>query len=98
MKVNFAPRTVEEEIEQNISCIIDTVAGTVPLFREFGLDTVNVDMRIEFLESQMSNKILSAVQEFEPRVIVTEVVFSEIENGMTNPKVIYDILPEVLPE
>lgn len=98
MKVNFAPKSKEEEIEQNITCIIDTVAGNVPLFRAFGLDNANVDMHIEFLQAQMANRIIDAVQEFEPRANVTEVVFSEIEDGKTSPKVIYNILPEVVPE
>lgn len=97
MKVIFAPKSKEEEIEQNIACIIDTVAGNVPLFRTFGLDNANVDMNIEFLQAQMANRVIDAVQEFEPRVNVTEVIFTEIEDGKTKSKVIYNILPEVIP-
>lgn len=89
MKVDFAPATLEEELAQNIACIIETVVGTVPLARSFGLDSTFVDSTSPFVESQMTNQIISAVQEFEPRATVTEVIFAKGEDGQVKPMVKY---------
>ena len=91
MIVNFAPQTLKEELDQNIACIIETVAGTVPLDRSFGLDIADVDLPTNILQSQMTNKIISAIQDYEPRVKVDSVVFVTDDNGVVKPDVRYSL-------
>ncbi|MCY7485820.1 GPW/gp25 family protein [Paenibacillus alvei] len=93
MKINFHPTTQAEEIEQNVKCIIDTVMGTVPLFRNFGLDTPQ-DVPVPFLESQLMIRVTEAIQEYEPRVEVTKVIVETGENGKAFPLVDYNIVEE----
>lgn len=93
MKVNFHPVTREEEIEQNVKCIVDTVAGTVPLDRAFGLD-VPQDVPAPFLESQLSIRVIEAVQEYEPRVEVAGVTMESGEDGEVYPRVAYNLIEE----
>lgn len=89
MNINFSPATLEEELIQNITCIMETVRGTLPLARAFGLDATCLDRTSPFAESQLSNQIISAVQVYEPRVTVTEVLFTKGEDGQVKPIVKY---------
>lgn len=93
MKVIFHPATKAEEIEQNVKCIIDTVMGTVPLFRNFGLDTPQ-DVPVPFLESQLVIRITEAIQEYEPRVEITNIGIEPGEDGKAYPRVEYNIVEE----
>jgi phage baseplate assembly protein W len=92
MIVNFAPSTLEAEIEQNITCILETVAGTVPLDRSFGLDSFGMDTSSTFYESQMTNRIITAIQEAEPRVVVTGLTFERKDGNTVKPIVRYNIV------
>ncbi|BFH12339.1 GPW/gp25 family protein [Paenibacillus melissococcoides] len=93
MKINFHPATRAEEIDQNVRCIVDTVAGTVPLDRAFGLD-VPQDVPAPFLESQLTMRVIEAVQEYEPRVEVTGVTVEPGEGGKVYPRVAYNLIEE----
>ncbi|MDG0871018.1 GPW/gp25 family protein [Paenibacillus thiaminolyticus] len=93
MKINFYPATRAEEIEQNVKCIVDTVAGTVPLDRAFGLD-VPQDVPAPFLESQLTIRVIEAVQEYEPRVEVAGVTVEPGEDGKVYPRVAYNLIGE----
>lgn len=93
MKVNFHPATRAEEIEQNVKCIIDTVMGTVPLDRTFGLDTPQ-DVPVPFLESQLAIRVTEAIQEYEPRVEITNIAIEPGEDGKAYPRVEYSIIEE----
>ncbi|TVX93054.1 GPW/gp25 family protein [Paenibacillus agilis] len=94
MKVNFAPTSLREEIEQNIDCILETIQGTAPLARGFGLDKTDVDSLDNLIEARMTNKVITAIQEHEPRVQVTEVYFPAGEDGKIKPKVKYVMVEE----
>lgn len=91
MIVNFAPKTMVEELEQNIACIIETVLGSAPLYRSFGLDWSDVDAPVNILQSRMTNRIISAIQDFEPRVTVDSVTYTFGDNGSLKPKVNFSI-------
>lgn len=93
MKINFHPATQAEEIAQNVKCIIDTVVGTVPLDRAFGLDTPR-DVPVPFLESQLAIRVTEAIQEYETRVEVTKVIVEPGEDGKAYPRVEYNIVEE----
>lgn len=92
MIVNFAPQTLEEEVRQNIACIMETVAGSVPLDRSFGLDSTIVDLPMNIVQSQMTNRIIAAIQAYEPRIIVNEVRFQTMNDHAVKPLVKYSIV------
>lgn len=89
MIVNFSPQTLDEELAQNVTCILETVMGSVPLSRSFGLESTAIDLPINFLKSQLTNKIITALQELEPRVIVDSVAYESGEDGEVKPIVNY---------
>lgn len=43
-KINLAPKSVKDEIIQNVQCILGTVKGSVPLNRDFGTSIDSVDL------------------------------------------------------
>ncbi|OPA76734.1 hypothetical protein BVG16_16315 [Paenibacillus selenitireducens] len=91
MIVNFSPKSIDEEIHQNVVCIIETVAGSVPLNRSFGLDSTDTDLPVNILQAQMTNRIISALQDLEPRIVVEAVTYQPGEDGKVNPNVKYKI-------
>lgn len=91
MIINFAPETIQEEVDQNIRCILETVMRTVPLARSIGLDSTGIDLPIMFYESQMTNKIITAIQEFEPRAVVSAVTYATGNDGMLKPDITYQL-------
>jgi len=97
MIVNFAPNTIAEELDQNIKCIIETITGSVPLARSFGVDQTDVDAPVNFVQSQMANKIITAIQEQEPRVVVDSITFAiDEDTGSVKPNVKYSIKQEAM--
>ena len=77
-----------EEILQNISMVISTPKGSVPLDRDFGIDMSDLDMPLEIAENIFTAKIIEAVQDYEPRATVTKVVYSKDHlTGRLKPKV-----------
>ena len=43
-QINFAPKTVVEEVLQNVRCILRTTKFSVPLDRDLGIDAEPLDM------------------------------------------------------
>ena len=66
---------------QNIAVILSTPKGTVPLYRDFGLDREFLDMPIPEAEVRMIAPIREAVQEWEPRATVKDVFFTRSGDG-----------------
>lgn len=97
-KITLAPKTEREEIEQNLMMILTTYAGSVPLYREFGIDSSVLDQPQEVARALISSSIYELVDTFEPRVLVEEIQFMETEeqaaNGQIIPKLTY-IIQEV---
>ncbi|MEB9894113.1 baseplate assembly protein, partial [Bacillus cereus] len=63
------------------------------LDRAFGLD-VPQDVPAPFLESQLTMRVIEAVQEYEPRVEVTGVTVEPGEGGKVYPRVAYNLIEE----
>lgn len=61
------------EIMQNVRTIVSTTMGTVPLEREFGIDTGALDNPLPVTRVRMTGRIIEAIQLYEPRVEVTKV-------------------------
>lgn len=90
-EVNFNP-TLAEEITQNVRTIINTVRGSVPLDRSFGLSNDYMDDPTLIAQARMTGLIITAIQTYEPRAIVSQVTFeSDDEKGILQPIVQIEI-------
>lgn len=74
-----------DSIKQNIQVIASTYAGTVPLDRAFGISPDVVDQPDIIAQALLTNELMAAVAEFEPRAEVTSIEFernqAETEQG-----------------
>jgi len=84
------PRTLEEEVKQNIRFLLSTPKGSVPLNREFGISLELLDNPTPVAKQRLIAEIISAIERWEPRARVTKVWFEEDESGKLVPRV--DIL------
>ena len=69
------------EIMQNVRMILSTPKGSVPLDREFGIDTVFLDEPEPVAMARAVPEIIEAVEKYEPRVKVTTVEWVERNDG-----------------
>lgn len=63
------------EILQNVRTILDTIKGTVPFDREFGLNITFLDRPLPAAMAEFRGESISAIERLEPRVSVTSVDF-----------------------
>ena len=75
------------EIMQNVRTILSTAKGSVPLDREFGLDSAMVDEPESILRARRVADIVSAIETYEPRVMVTHVDWRGDGDGVVQPTV-----------
>lgn len=95
--ISIMPENEFEEIAQNVRMIITTLKKQVPLDRGFGLDSALVDMPINVAQVRMTANIVTAVNEFEPRVKVKKVNFSgDGVEGLVVASVIVEIIESKL--
>ena len=86
--VSFAPGNELEEILQNVRTILTTMKGSAPLDRDFGLDGSVLDRPVNALRAVLTTNIIEAVEQYEPRVKVTQVSFSgNADEGVVIPTV-----------
>ena len=78
---------------QNIAVILSTPMGTVPLYRDFGLDWSFLDKPTPVAKVLMVAPVREAIQRWEPRATVLDVSFSEdpAQPGVLIPRVEVDI-------
>ncbi len=79
-------------ILQNIRVILGTAKGSVPLYREFGLDQRFLDMPEPVARSMMIGKIRDAIEQFEPRARFAGVSFKPAQEGRIIPVVEVEIV------
>lgn len=70
-----------ESIKQNIGIICSTYMMTVPLDRSFGIDPSYLDEPEPILRALLTNGVMAAILEFEPRAQVTQVSFQDSDNS-----------------
>lgn len=86
-QVDFGATGVNE-ILQNVRTIISTPKYSVPLNREFGVDTTMLDAPIPVAQAKLTAQIVAAVHKWEPRATVTRVTYEgEAQDGILRPKV-----------
>ena len=62
---------------QNISVILRTQQGTVPMYREFGLPMKFLDKPIPVAKPMLYIEAKEAIELYEPRATVLDVLFTE---------------------
>ena len=73
-KIAMSETDTVRNILQCIKCILNTRKGTIPLYREFGVDMSYVDKPLQIARQMLYVAVKEAVQEFEPRVEVVDVI------------------------
>lgn len=85
--VDFAPGDLLSEVSQNIRSIITTPKGSVPIFREFGLDENIVDMPVNSSLAKIRSEIILAVKKFEPRAKISRINFEHGNDGRLSVRI-----------
>ena len=86
-EVNFNPDKLSE-ILQNVKTILTTAKGSVPLDRDFGIDTSLIDLPVPVAKAKLTANIIDAIEKYEPRVTVSSVSFKgDGEDGIIVPTV-----------
>lgn len=89
--VDMSPKTEALEILQNVRTILSTQKGTIPLDREFGLDSTVIDLPVALARAKLTNEIFQAIKRYEPRVKVDSITFTWDISGKLVPKVVITI-------
>ena len=92
IRLNEPDRT--ESILQNMSMILRTWQGDVPLFREFGLPMQFLDRPMNAAAPAMIVEIREAIQRYEPRAELVSVQFTQDPSGVLSPEVEVNIIDE----
>jgi len=80
--------TGNEEVIQNVWTIISTTKFSVPMDREFGIDSSMLDKPTPVSKSQFTVNVVDAIRKYEPRAVVTGVEFDgDALTGKLIPKV-----------
>ena len=74
-KINLAPKTMVEEVLQNVAMILSTPKFSVPLDRGFGMAQRFIDKPIQTAQPILISEVLDAIEEYEPRAEVENVSF-----------------------
>jgi len=80
-KINLMPATKQEEIVQNLSVLLDTPKGSVPLGREIGVSWDSIDRPMPFGAQQFTIDATEAAQDFEPRVQIREADYVQMNSN-----------------
>lgn len=84
------PSNEAEEIMQNVTTIVTTVRGTVPLDREFGISADILDAPMN-RQQRLIAEVAEAIEKFEPRARLRRIEFVGNENGELNPTLTLEI-------
>lgn len=91
--IHFNEENTVNAVLQNIALILATPMGTVPLYRDFGLDWSFLDKPAPVAKVLMVAPVREAIERWEPRATVLDVSFTEdsAQPGMLIPIVEVDI-------
>lgn len=82
-----------KSVLQNVAVILATPKGTVPTYRDFGVDTTFLDLPMPVAQVRMIAEVREAVETWEPRCTVAGVTFdsSRAAEGVLLPIVEVEI-------
>lgn len=85
-KINLKANGVER-ILQNVSNLLSTIKGEIPLGRDIGLSSELIDMKINELAPVYTKEIIKLIHSKEPRAKVKSVKFETNGKGRVYPTV-----------
>lgn len=65
---------------QNCHLILTTRKGSIPMYREFGLDMSFIDRPQSVAQVMIASRVKSALEDFEPRAGFVNLFFEQNEN------------------
>jgi len=71
------PTSVVDEVLQNVGIILNTSVGSVPGYREFGLNMEYLHAPVNVAETMFVLALNTALRQFEPRAFLNKVKFVE---------------------
>lgn len=78
---------VHQNICRCLTNILNIPAGSIPLSRELGLSWSGLSRIPPELENDIATEIVEKVEEYEPRVSVSNVSFSYEDDGMVTVRI-----------
>jgi len=93
MELNFMSENNSQKMQDIIRCLTNLLSipsGSIPLARRLGLDWANLSKIPQDMENDIATDIVGKVDEFEPRVSVSEVTFSYDEDGMATANILLE--------
>lgn len=72
-----------KSVVQNVSVILRTWRGTVPMYRPFGIDGTLVDLPVPVAKVRMVADLRETIETYEPRFRVSKISFEPEQS--TNP-------------
>ena len=94
--LKFNETDTVKSVLQNVAIILATPKGTVPMYRDFGVDTEFLDLPMPVAKVRMIAEVREAVEAWEQRARVLSVRFSEEAEaeGVLLPVVEVEIVDE----
>lgn len=71
--------------QEQLTVLCSTIAGTVPLDREFGIDATCLSQSAEVAEALLSVEIMEKVEKYIPELVVNSVDFEYTTDGKLTP-------------
>lgn len=80
-KYTLCECTSEKSVLQNLDLLLSTRKGSVPFYRDFGIDTKFVDRPPEVAKTLIAAEITEAVKRFIPEIEITKFNFTTDNSG-----------------
>ena len=91
--IDLAPANEHQEVIQNIAVILDIIQNTCPMFRDIGLPGELYGRPLNVVENILVGYIYDQIEEFEPRALISQILFEE--NAFTGKMVPVVYIQEV---
>ncbi len=88
------PDDTVTSVLRNVALVLSTPMGSVPLYRDYGLDMSYLDLPTPIARARMISVLREAVEKWEPRAVVVGVSFQPVDPadpGRLNPIVEVEI-------
>lgn len=89
IKVTFDYSSDEvEDIKRCLETLYQTMEGTCPLDREFGLSQELIGLPLNVAQNEFALEIIEKTEKYEPRATIKNIAFAMNEEGLMQAEVI----------
>lgn len=74
-ELTLAPETPEEELMQNLYCLLNTAIAEVPCYREYGIDKSFLHVPVNVAQTKLVAAIAEALSDFFPELTLSRADF-----------------------